>query len=154
MKNAALALVSLLVLASCAGQRATQPSVAELRKMPVKQASTFSADIAAALAEPVPQRIGPAPAIMLDYYRQADGIPSYASYSPSAAELALFAEYYADLPPRFKATMERKLLGIYFIENFAGGGMTDFAFGPGEGQDSLYLYLVLNPKVLSLGLSD
>jgi hypothetical protein len=52
--------------------------------------------------------------------------------------------------------MEERLLGVYFIENFAGGGMTDFVFGPGvdAGKDALYFILILNPKVLKLSLSD
>jgi hypothetical protein len=150
-RGALAATAALLLLASCAGTRHRAPTLAEVKAMPVKQTSTYVADIGRALAKPVAQRIAAMPKLVLDYYRSADGVPSYAAYAPSGAELALFAEYYATLPPRFKAVLEAKLLGVYFIDNFLGGGMTDFAFGPDGAQ---YYVLTLNPRVLKEGLAE
>jgi hypothetical protein len=146
-------LIALLVLASCAGRpKNGQPSLDELRRAPNHQASSFAPDLAAALAKSVPERIGTLPAAVLDVYSKADGKPEYAAYAPSAAERELFARYFELLPSAFKAAMEARLLGIYFIENFAGGGMSDFAFGPDK--DSLYSVLILNPKILKLSLAE
>jgi hypothetical protein len=142
-----------LALAACAARpKNIQPSIDELRRAPNHQASTFASDLAAALAKSVPERLGALPAAVLDIYRKADGRPDYATYSPSAEERELFARYFELLPSAFKAAMNDRLLGIYFIENFAGGGMSDFAFGPGK--DSLYSVLILNPKVLRMSLVD
>jgi hypothetical protein len=81
-----------------------------------------------------------------------DKRPDYAAYAPSAGELALFARYCGLLPPAFKAAMEERMLGIYFVQGFASGGMTDFCFGPEK--DSLYLILYLNPKTMQTSLAD
>jgi hypothetical protein len=155
--NQASRLIRLAVLAglaisalSCANHR-REPSLADIKKMPYKQASAYGADIAATLAKSVPQRIGDAPIVLLEYLRQSDGNPGYASYSPSSAERALFAEYFALLPQRFREAMSLRLLGVYFITGFAGGGMSDYVF---SSDGSMELILVLNPKTLSMSLAD
>ena len=149
MRLAVLAGLAISAL-SCANHR-RGPSLADVKKMPYKQASAYSADIPATLAKRVPQRIGDAPIALLEYLRQSDGNPGYASYSPSSAERALFAEYYALLPQRFKDAMSLQLLGVYFISGFAGGGMSDYVF---SSDGSMKLILVLNPRTLSMGLAD
>jgi len=139
-----------LAFLSCAGHP-KGPTLADVMKMPYKQSSAYSADIPATLAKEAPQRIREAPAVLLEYLRQVEGNPAYASYSPTEAERALFAEYYALLPQRFRDAMAAKVLGVYFIQNFAGGGMSDYVF---EGDGSMELILVLNPKTLSMSLPD
>jgi hypothetical protein len=145
-----LAAAIALVLLSCVN-RSKGPSLADVQKMPYKQASAYSADIPATLAKDAPQRIAEAPAVLLEYLRQVDGNPGYASYSPTEAERALFAQYYALLPARFHDAMATKVLGVYFIQGFAGGGMSDFVF---TADGSMKLILVLNPKTLSMSLPD
>jgi hypothetical protein len=145
-----IALAASVLSLACA-PRPGGPSLAELKRMPYKQASAYGPGMADALAKSLPQRIGAAPAVLLDYLRGVDGNPRYASYAPSEAERALFAEYCGLLRPRFKEAMDAKVLGVYFIENFAGGGMTDFVF---EGDGSMDLILVLNPKTLGMSLVD
>jgi hypothetical protein len=143
---AALAAASLL-LACCAGQR----KAPDPRSLPYKQASAYSADIGASLARSVPERIGEAPPALLDYLRRMDRNSSYAAYVPTEAERALFAEYYATLPQAFKAAMDSRLLGVYFIENFEGGGMSDYVF---RGDGSMLTTLILNRQVLESSLQD
>lgn len=145
-----LAAALALAFLSCAGQP-KGPTLGDLKKMPYKQASAYSLDISATLAKEAPLRIGEAPAVLLDYLRQIDGNPAYVSYSPTGAERALFAEYYALLPARFREAMAAKVLGVYFIQNFAGGGMSDFVFA---GDGSMKLILVLNPKTIAMSLAD
>ena len=152
-----LASFTSLVLASCVAIRKSDyPSLEELRAKPERQASAYAPDLEAALAKKLVDRIAPIPPAALDNYRKLDGIPTYAAYSPSQAERELLDRYCELLPPPFKRAMEGKLLGIYFIENFAGGGMTNFVFGPGgdAGKDSLYFILILNPRILKMSLSD
>ena len=153
----ALVIAVALLLASCvATRKSNYPSLAELRAKPERQASAYAPDLAAALAKKLVDRIAPIPEAALDNYRKLDGIPTYAAYSPSSAERELLDRYCELLPPPFKRAIEEKLLGVYFIENFAGGGMTDFVFAPSgdAGGDSLYFILILNPRILKMSLGD
>ena len=147
----ALVFALAVLLGACAGNRSPEPRLSDIRELPYKQASAYSPDIGATLAEPVASRVGEAPAVLLDYLRKMDGNPAYAAYVPTEAERALFADYYATLPPSFKGTMESKLLGVYFIENLAGGGMSDYVF---QADGSMLVILILNPRVLGSSLSD
>ena len=148
---ALIASAIMLLIASCAGTRNRALTLAEVETWPSKKASAYSADIGATLATSVEARMGDAPTVLLDYFRKADGNPSYASYSPSDSDRSLFSEYYALLPARFKETMVTHLIGIYFIEGFAGGGLADFAIGD---SGEMYAILVLNPRVLVASLAD
>ena len=147
----AFAFALAVVLGACAGNRSPEPSLSDIRKLPYKQASAYSADIGATLAEPVASRVGEAPAVLLDYLRKMDGNPAYTAYGPTEAEWALFADYYATLPPPFKRTMESKLLGVYFVDNFAGGGMSDYVF---REDGAMLVILILNSRVLGSSLTD
>jgi hypothetical protein len=149
-----IALLS-LIFASCDSRRDPSPSLSDIKKWPYKQASAYSVDVAATLAKPVADRIGAAPPLLLDYLRQVDQNPAYASYSLSDAERDLFTGYFQLLPERLRAVMEAKLLGVYFIRNFAGGGMSDYVFrGTGPDDGSMLVILILNPRVLETSLSD
>jgi hypothetical protein len=148
---AAIAILGSILALSCAGGRHSAPTIADVRGLPYKRATAYSSDIGATLAKDVPARVGAAPAVLLEYLRQSDGNPSYSAYSPSEGERALLSDYFGLLPPRFQAAMKAKVLGVYFIENFASGGLSDYVF---RDDVSMLIILVLNPKTLRLGLSE
>jgi hypothetical protein len=151
LKLALAAALLCLLASSCAGRQLRQSGPSDLRAMPYKQASVYSVDIPASLAKPVSERIGAAPELLLGYLREVEGNPSYASYAPTEAERGLFSSYYERLPPKFKAAFESQVLGVYWISNFKGGGMSDYVF---EKDGTSRLILILNPKILQLSLAD
>jgi hypothetical protein len=147
----AVTVVALAVaLSSCAAPRGGR--LEELRSKPERQAAAYVPDIAATLAKGLPERVAPIPPLALDYLRRIDHRPDYAAYAPSAEERGVLGRCLGLIPPAFKAAMEERLLGIYFVDGFEGGGMTDFCFGP-DG-DSTYLLLFINPETLKKSLSD
>jgi hypothetical protein len=144
------AALALALAASCASAGKRGPTLDEIRRWPTKQVSAYSANLGETLSEPLEARIGAVPPLLLEAMRRGDGIPSYAAYDPSEAERELFAEYCGLLPPRFAQAMKERLLGVYFIEGFAGGGMSDDVFDEGG---KTYIILILNPRVLQTSLS-
>ena len=146
----ALALALALALGACATRRG-ELSLADIKQMPSKQASAYAADAGLRLAEPMADRLGEAPAVLLDALRQMDGNPSYTAYLPTSDQRELFAEYYETLPKAFKAAMESRVIAVYFIRDFEGGGMSDYVFG---GDGSMFLILMLNEKILDTSVQD
>jgi hypothetical protein len=145
----ATAAVSLALSGCASAPRKT--SAQQVREIPYKQAAIYAADIPTALARPAAERIAEAPAAFLEWARKADRMPGYASYLPTEDERRLFAEYYGLLPERFKGAFEARVLGVFFVENFLGGGMSDFVFAE-DGTE--YNILVLNPRILKASLSE
>lgn len=144
------ALAISLALSGCASSP-RQTTAQQVRAIPYKQAAIYATDIPAALARPAPDRIAEAPTTLLEWARKADGMPSYAFYLPSEDERRLFSEYYELLPERFKKAFEERVLGIYFIQDWKGGGMSDFVFAK-DGTE--YNILILNSKLFSTSLAD
>jgi hypothetical protein len=97
------------------------------------------------------KRVGIAPPEILQYLNGMDSTDKYLPYSPTDEELRIFSEYFALLPSKFRATMERYVVGIYFISNFGGGGMSDFLY---DENGKMYIALYLNPEVLKKSLEE
>ena len=97
------------------------------------------------------ERIGPMPEKVLEQYRLMDGRPDYKSYSPSPAEKALIFEYLRLMPAGVERLFREKCVGLYFVEGFAGNGMTSWVADP---RGRLYFHMALNPAVLRQTLSE
>ncbi len=118
-----------------------------IRSLPHKQLCNYVYD----LNKPVADRISIAPDFFLKYLKDLDNIREYRTYSLNREEKDLFEEYYNYLPEKIKRIIYRKLIAVYFIEHFIGGGFTDYVFGKDE---QMYLVLVFNPKVLKETLNE
>jgi len=108
---------------------------------PVRKKSFWSD----ALAKPVEQRIGIAPAELVAFLNldnMADGIgnrprpPVIADDLMADAKAAL-----ANLPPVIKALLDQKLAGIYFVADLGGTGYTDYAKGGWFSRDAGFIVL-------------
>lgn len=99
----------------------------------------------------VESRIAAIPASTLKTMMQMDRRSDYLPYLPSAAERTMFAEYLEKLPAANKRVMQKSLVRIYFIKNFAGAGMTDFVL---SGDRKVYTVLYVNPELFSRGISE
>jgi hypothetical protein len=100
---------------------------------------------------PVPDRIGLAPEFFMKYLIEMDKIQEYKAYNLTTEEKDLFKQYFNFLPDKIKQVMNCRLIAIYFIDNFIGGGFTDYVL---DNDKQMYVVLVFNPKVLSESLSD
>ncbi|MBN2439793.1 MAG: hypothetical protein JXJ04_00550, partial [Spirochaetales bacterium] len=61
------------------------------------------------------------------------------------------AEYLDKLPELHKKVLNRRLVGIYFIENFMGSGMADFVL---DENDTIYCNLFINPGTLKTDITE
>ena len=104
-----------------------------------------------AFNKPVEQRIGSAPAELVDYL-YLDNIAGGFPNKPQAVAipddfLKDVSDAIAELPIQVKHLMAKKLAGIYFVKDLGGTGYTDFiekgAVGPSAG------FIVLDIDVLS-----
>lgn len=102
-----------------------------------------------ALAKPVTERIGPAPAELVDYLALDNIINGYAN-KPRAATLS--AEFisdvhnaFAEIPAPVQRMLAQKLAGIYFVEDLGGSGFTDQIYGTSKPVAG---YIVLDASVL------
>jgi hypothetical protein len=97
--------------------------------VPERHVVTKQAYWKAALAKPVEQRIGPAPAELLDYLTQdniRNSLPNRPHPPVLAPEfLAEVRDALAGLPVQVKRLLSGKLAGIYFAEDIGGTGYTE-----------------------------
>jgi hypothetical protein len=105
----------------------------------------------AALALPVEQRIGPAPAAMLDYLTQ-DNIKNSIPNRPRPATLARefmrdVQQAFAELPAAVKRRLTGKLAGVHFVEDLGGTGFTDEIVDPDSR--AVAGFVILDAAVLS-----
>jgi hypothetical protein len=100
---------------------------------------------------PVSERILPAPEIIVNSVNEMDRVDIYSSYELTDEEKQLFMDYYNLLPITYKTIIEEKVIGIYFINNFQGGGMTLSVF---DKNDTMYMALFLNQKILYQTISE
>jgi len=97
------------------------------------------------------ERVGIPPDFVLTYIRRADNMPGYAPYTPTEAEMTIIEKELELLPDIHRQILEKRLVGIYFIENFLGSGLADYIIGD---DDTVYTILIFNPRVLQSSLSE
>ena len=132
-----------LVLAGCA----TEPTLRELLdELPVKQLSFYDFDP----STPLVDRITDAPEELLALYSSEEN--TYLSpYRPTPDERVQLGEVFDRLPVRHREILERRLIGVYCVDDFAGSGMADYILGP---NDDLYATLVLHPRVFTMSAAE
>jgi hypothetical protein len=143
---AAIALAAGLLFSSAACSSLPRSSLSQ-RSDPAKRIETYGFDPSVRFVD----RMRSAPEELLAYLRAMDSNPRYSSREASLEEKTLLTEYYAELPVSFKEVMEEKVAGVFIVEDFAGGGMSDFIFG---ADGTMYAVLVLNSRVFELSLQD
>ena len=102
-------------------------------------------------AVPLTDRIAVVPPDMLKYAAEVDARSDYKAYTPTAADKELFSQYLALLPPVYGRVFRERCVGVYFIENFMGNGITSWVL---DGKGAIYFYMMLNPASLRDDLSQ
>lgn len=102
-------------------------------------------------SSPLLSRVKKAEPFVLEYLQNMDGRPDYSVYDPTPKERKMIGEALAQLPPLTKKVMQEKCVGIYFINNLYGSGLSDWLV---DGRGEIYTILVLNPVTLKMNLSE
>ena len=139
MKKATVCFFILLLFAGCSSAGSRQ----------YRGVSFFTKDID--LSVPLEKRIQTAQADVISWLISFGLSDNYRPYMPQAEEKRLFAGYAQLLPDKFRQTMKEKVIAIFFIENFEGGGMTMHDF---DRNGNMYMVLFFNPEILRRTLSE
>ncbi len=142
-----LILAAVLPLCVCSSTLPAGEDLGSLKKNSSRQLASYRFNPASDLMS----RVTPVPRFLLDDIRKLDGRDDYAAYAPTAAEMKTLAEYLALIPPRHRKVMSERLIGIYFISPFMGGGLADWVM---DESGKVYAVLVINPEVFRRSLSD
>lgn len=132
------------------GCRHAQIDPAGVLSQPEKKLSTYAFDPAKPLAE----RIGPCPEALVEVYREFDAKPEYQPYAPTPEEKALVAGYLDGLPEGMKTAFRERLIGVYFIKDLLGNGLSDFVFDERDPKAGTYSVIFLNPAGFGRTLSE
>lgn len=147
-----LGLAALLLLAPSLGRAAMSAKhKSEILSHPAGRLESYAFDPKVSLE----RRLKPCPPFLLEGLRDMDGRPDYEAYAPAPAERALIAQALSTLPSKMHAALTKRLVGIFFIKNFMGNGLSSWVL---DGQGEVYAYLVINPagfgKTISQTLTD
>jgi hypothetical protein len=118
-----------------------------IQRIQYKQVELYEFDPSSELID----RVAKIPDFVLSYYRDAENMPSYVSYMPSASEMEEIERCLSRMPKIHIEILLERLIGIYFIDNFLGSGMADYVL---DGDGNLYTILIFNPVVFKSSLSQ
>lgn len=105
-------------------------------RSPVKHISYWKS----AFEKPAEQRVGPAPSELVEYLT-LDNVRQGFPNKPRAAAipedfLKDVKDAIAEMPPQVRQAVDKKLAGIYFVQDLGGTGYTDYIRGAAAGQDA------------------
>jgi len=103
------------------------------------------------LSIPVKNRIQAVPENVISWLENMDSKDNYISYIPTNVEKELFFEYFNLLPEKLQKIVKEKVIVVYFIENFMGGGMTYPVF---DNKGNMYIIWIYNTEILRQNISS
>ncbi len=95
-------------------------------------------------------RIKPVPDELLKNLMYADNRNDYLNYTLNPEENNLVLEYINVLPKSYQEILRKKLIAVYFIENFLGNGMVMDVF---DKNNEMYYILMFNKESLKKSIS-
>jgi hypothetical protein len=113
------------------------------------QVSFFTKEID--LSMPVENRIQVAPENVISWLNKMDSTDRYSPYTLTEDEQLLFSNYLQQLPEKYRQIIKEKVVAVYFIENYMGGGMTNEAF---DKNGNMYMVWFYNPEILHRTIGD
>ena len=143
-----LILFCFVLFSSCNTFKHNEHNIEDLKKLPFNRTNFYNGN----LNVPIEERIVLAPDNVIEFNQQMDGRDNYSPcYSFSADDKKLFMDYFSLLPAGVRSEVEEKVIAIYFIDNYAFGGMTYPVF---DESDNLYAVLYFNSQLLRQSLSQ
>jgi hypothetical protein len=101
-------------------------------------------------ATPLLDRVAEVPPHLLEALKKLDERDDYRPYLPTLEDTKKIVAALHAIPDIQRTVLEKRLVGIYFVENFSAGGYSDYLF---DTDGNLYTILVLNPAILRTGIS-
>ncbi|RPJ04993.1 MAG: hypothetical protein EHM28_12995, partial [Spirochaetaceae bacterium] len=140
--------IYLLLLLCLASNISSDPAGLEnILRFPAKHAENYSFDLTSDLSS----RVKIAPDFLINYLEIGDSTDRYDKYTLSVEDALLVEIYLTAIPAKFQDMMKQKCIGLFFVKDFMGGGMTDFVF---DKSGNMYVYMILNPAILKTPLSE
>ncbi|MDO9067120.1 MAG: hypothetical protein Q7W05_01530 [Deltaproteobacteria bacterium] len=99
---------------------------------------------------PLLNRVAEVPSYLLEALKKLDERDDYRPYIPTLEDTNKIVAALHAIPDIQRVVLDRRLVGIYFVENFSAGGYSDYLY---DRDGNLYTILVLNPAILSTGIS-
>lgn len=130
-----------------APRKSEKQRIREALASPLHRLSSYSFDRSA----PLELRVGSCPAFVRDAYARMDEAPDYFLYEPTDDDVALVSGYIDGLPDRMKGVLRERLIGIYFIENLRGNGISEWVL---DETGKVHVIVILNPAGLRKTLSQ
>ncbi|MGZ5786799.1 MAG: hypothetical protein ACXWJM_12845 [Ramlibacter sp.] len=119
----------------------------QMHQHAVRRAATWDAE----RSRPLPERVRPAPAMLVEYLNLDNRLNDFPDRPrtalPDAAFMADLHDALAELPPQVRQLVDGKLVGIYLVEGLGGTGFTDVV--EDSRQEAVGGYIVLDAGVLS-----
>ena len=100
---------------------------------------------------PIEEKILTIPTTIINLLNEMDNVDTYSSYELNHGEKQLFMDYFDFLPLKYRNIITEKVVGIYFVKNFLGGGMTLPVF---DNNGNMYMVLYFNPEILHQNISN
>jgi len=142
-----LSLSILIFILSCSTFSKENREIRKQRSNPIHLAAKHAVDF----AKPLHERIGGESAIILRYLRDLDGRSDYQFYHPTAREKGEVMRTIARLPLLLRTNLDKNVIGIYFIKNFASSGLTDWVR---DENGKLFSFVVLSEAVFRKTVSE
>ena len=103
------------------------------------------------LAKPLVKRVGPAPAALIDFLHLDNELQGWQNrpraFAPDAALARDLESALVTMPPEIRRILERKLAGVYLVEDLGGSGYTDSVVDAAGAETRGFI--VLDATVLS-----
>lgn len=119
----------------------------DIAKHPAKRLENY----AFVPGQSIDSRIQQIPEMLLKAWRKWDGKNFYKAYTPNEDEIKIIREAIAQLPPLTKQAMKERLVGLYFISDFMGLGVTDWIL---DKDNNVYTYIIINSDTLKKDISE
>jgi hypothetical protein len=135
------------LLCACGPGQPPAVDIKQYMAQPHMQVRTYGFDPKSSLES----RIGPCPDFLLGALKNMDGRDDYKPYALQPAEKRLVLDIVASLPAAMRKAFQEKLLGIFFVENFTGNGMSNWVL---DERRKVHAWIVINPASFEKSLSE
>lgn len=117
------------------------------RKDPVHSLQSYSFIPAYSLAE-----ISNKPSlVIMNYLKELDNREDYEAYELSELEKKTLNDELAKLPGLTQKILKERTVGIYFVKNLWGSGITDYII---NSNGEIYTFIAINPALFKMNLGD
>jgi hypothetical protein len=143
-----IGLAILIGLAACDSNPSTPPSEGTSDGISAKDLESYHFDPSAPLID----RVKEAPDFLLMYLQDIiDTSQNSTPYIPSEEEAAVIQSNLSILPPSYLENLQKRLVGIYFINNWIGSGITDYVL---DSDNEVFTFIIVNPETMRNDISE